>query len=99
MNFSSSIIVNNFQALSAELVRKKEDLGKSVELENMKRELSAAILKHNEKQYVPLLGEWVLLFIIIVIGVLIQINGRTIYQKVIEKHVIFLITWRALCSI
>lgn len=41
--------VNNFQSLSAELVRTKEFQGKNVELARLKRELSCEIMKHNDR--------------------------------------------------
>ena len=42
--------VNNFQSLSAELVRSRESHGKTVELERLKRELSAELLRHDQNQ-------------------------------------------------
>lgn len=41
--------VNNFQSLSAELVRTKESQGKSVELARLKREMSFEIIQHNKR--------------------------------------------------
>ena len=41
-------VVNNFQSLTAELVRKKESKGKNVELARLKKQFSAELSRHHE---------------------------------------------------
>lgn len=52
------LAVNNFQSLSAELVRTKESQGKTVELARLKRELSFEIIRHNKKMKEARVSVW-----------------------------------------